>query len=281
MDRYERRKITARRRRIALILMIAMALLLILFIVSRDDSNDENKEAPTTQEQETETSSEETVADPNEVLLPEEYFNEVEEVDGVKYITNTDNMVQLVNSEYHLPSDYIPPDLVVPDVEMAFGDTSLDKAHLRQEAADALELMFADAAEQGIELVMVSGYRSYDRQEELFEQEVAERGSVEAAAQWVAVPGTSEHQTGLAVDISAKSVNCDLVEEFGSTAEGIWLQENAHEYGFILRYPAEDTEVTGINYEPWHFRYVGVEVATDMYNRDMCLEVYMQTAKPI
>lgn len=253
----------------------------------RMDDDTSSQESESTSESTNENSggnpeeSEETVADPDEILLPAEYFNEIEEVDGVKYVTNTDNVVQLVNTEYHLSSDYVPNDLVVPDVQMAFSDTSLDKAHLRKEAADALELMFADAAEQGIELVMVSGYRSYDRQEELFQQEVEQRGSVEEAAQWVAVPGTSEHQTGLAVDVSAASVNYELVEEFGSTAEGIWLQENAHKYGFILRYPAEDTETTGIGYEPWHFRYVGVEVATDMYNRDMCFEVYMQNAKEI
>lgn len=185
-------------------------------------------------------------------------------------------MLVLVNKQNPLSSSYVPPDLVTPDVYLACSPGS-DKSKLRKEAADALELMFADALEQGIQLSMVSGYRSYDRQAELFADEVADcGGDEEEAAKTVARPGTSEHQTGLAVDISSPNFGNQLEEEFGSTPEGIWLQENAHKYGFILRYPKECTDHTGIYYEPWHYRYVGVGPATEIYNQGICLEEYLQ-----
>lgn len=185
-------------------------------------------------------------------------------------------MLVLVNKQNTISSSYIPPDLVTPDVYLACSPGS-DKSKLRKEAADALELMFADAEEQGIQLSMVSGYRSYDRQAELFANRTSECGGDEGeAAKTVARPGTSEHQTGLAVDISSPNFDNQLEEEFGSTQEGIWLQENSYKYGFILRYPEECTDHTGIYYEPWHFRYVGVGPATEMYNQGVCLEEYLQ-----
>jgi D-alanyl-D-alanine carboxypeptidase len=91
----------------------------------------------------------------------------------------------------------------------------------------------------------------------------------------VARPGTSEHQTGLTMDITAKSVGLELVESFENTAEGKWLASNAHNYGFILRYPKGKTNITGYAFEPWHYRYVGVDIATDIFNRGITLEEYM------
>lgn len=196
---------------------------------------------------------------------------------GVKTVSNPSDILVLVNKENALPMDYVPANLVVPDVPMAFSDTSLDKAHLRPEAANALEDLFAAAEADGMELAMVSGYRSAERQEELFEAEVAEDGSEEEALKTVARPGTSEHQTGLAVDVSSPNYGNQLETGFGDTAEGKWLAEHAHEYGFIIRYPEDKTHITKYSYEPWHLRYVGVEAATEMYNNDLCLEEYLGT----
>lgn len=191
-------------------------------------------------------------------------------------VQNPTSMLVLVNTQNTLPSSYVPPDLTVPDVYLACTPGS-DKSKLRSEAASAMESMFAAAEAEGLQLSMVSGYRSYDRQAELFADEVADCGGDEVeAAKTVARPGTSEHQTGLAVDISSPNFDNQLEEGFGSTPEGIWLQENAHKYGFILRYPDECTPHTGIYYEPWHYRYVGVEAATDIYNQGICLEEYLQ-----
>jgi len=102
---------------------------------------------------------------------------------------------------------------------------------------------------------------------------VAATGSEEAAAVSVARPGQSEHQSGLGVDMhNAAAAN----QNFGETPDGIWLAENAHHFGFILRYPADKTDITGIKYEPWHFRYVGRRVAAIIYAGGLCLEEYWE-----
>lgn len=214
----------------------------------------------------------------NQFLTEQEELAKVEESsnsNNIKTVSNPSDILVLVNKQNALPMDYVPADLVVPDVPMAFSDTSLDKAHLRVEAATALEDLFAAAEADGMELTMVSGYRSAERQEELFEEEVAKDGSEEEAAMTVARPGTSEHQTGLAVDVSSPNYDNQLNTGFGETPEGTWLAKHAHEYGFIIRYEEDKTHITGYSYEPWHLRYVGVEAATTIYEKDMCLETYL------
>ena len=151
---------------------------------------------------------------------------------------------------------------------------------MRKEAAEKLEEMFAAAREDGIELFAVSGYRSYQRQAQLFDIEVDKVGR-EAAELVVAYPGNSEHQSGLAMDISGRSVGFTLVEEFADTPEGQWLAENAHKYGFILRYPKGKENITGYKYEPWHFRYVGEEVAAIIYEKGITLEEYFEIVQKI
>ncbi|WP_350348065.1 M15 family metallopeptidase [Agromyces sp. G08B096] len=147
------------------------------------------------------------------------------------------------------PQDFEPDDLV--EVPVAHTWEPL----LRQEAADAVVAMFdAAAAEADLYLASNSAYRSYSAQEEVYD------GDDETTAR----PGFSEHQTGLVMDIGAESGECSLAECFGETPEGIWLRDNAYRFGFILRYPADKRDVTGYTYEPWHFRYVGVELATEM-----------------
>ena len=147
------------------------------------------------------------------------------------------------------PMDYVPDDLV--DVPVAHTWDPL----LRQEASDAIVAMFAAADEEaGLALASNSAYRSYSSQESIYDGDDLS----------TARPGYSEHQTGLTMDIGAESGECSLAACFGETEEGIWLRDNAHRFGSILRYPADKTPVTGYEYEPWHFRYVGVELATEM-----------------
>ena len=147
-----------------------------------------------------------------------------------------------------------------------------------------LQDMLGDMSQAGLSPLICSSYRSQERQQELYDnkvQRVMDEGvSLEAAqaeaARWVARPGTSEHQTGLAVDIVSLS-NQMLDETQESTPEFQWLAENAWKYGFILRYPNDKTEKTGIAYEPWHFRFVGKEAAEEMHDLGLCLEEYLES----
>lgn len=141
----------------------------------------------------------------------------------------------------------------------------------------ALQKMFDDARAQGVYPLVKSGYRSFETQQNIFTQEVSlytQQGyssneAMELAQNRVALPGHSEHQLGIAVDINAdKEISSnDIVFQ--------WLSENSYKYGFILRYPASKTEITGVGYEPWHFRYVGNEAAQEIYSSGLCLEEYL------
>lgn len=208
------------------------------------------------------------------------FFNEIKEVDGKNVIQNSTNVMALVNKEFYLPEDYIPEDLVKPEVEFSFKEEDIEKSLMRKEAAEALEKMFADASKNGIEIIAVSGYRSYSRQKSLYEAEI-NRVGIEKAEQAVAIPGASEHQSGLAMDISSRSNKLYLNEAFANTTEGKWLKENAHRFGFILRYPKEKKDITNYMYEPWHFRYVGVKAANIMYKNNWTLEEYFNEVKKI
>ncbi len=175
----------------------------------------------------------------------------------------------LVNREYAITADYVPNDLVKPDVRKTNSDITM-----RADAAHALEEMFAAAKEEmGYDLVAVSGYRSYGQQASIHERKVKAVGK-KAALRVSAPAGCSEHQLGLAMDIGTRK-NTSLTESFGSTPEGIWVAKNAHRFGFIIRYKAEWEEITGYAYEPWHIRYVGVEHAERIYELDIPLEYYI------
>lgn len=208
------------------------------------------------------------------------YFNDVKVVDGRNIIQNPENVMALVNKQFSLPDGYEPSKLMIPDVAFSYGKLDLEKSYLRQDAAQALEKLFTGALNEGVELFAVSGYRSFTRQSQVFEAEVSKVGK-EKAVQAVAIPGSSEHQTGLSMDISSRSANLELSEEFGETREGKWLAENAHRYGFILRYPKGKEGITGYKYEPWHFRYVGTEAATVIYEKKWTLEEYFDIVKKI
>lgn len=213
-------------------------------------------------------------------VLDAAYFNQIAIEGDRKEIQNPDNILVLVNKEFSLSGEYRPNDLVKPEIAFSFGEQDLEKSLIRQEAAHAIEEMFRKAKEENIELYAVSGYRSYDRQKDLFDAEV-KRAGADIAAQAVALPGQSEHQTGLTMDIASKSTNLNLTEEFGETPEGKWLAENAHKYGFILRYPKGKESITQYQYEPWHFRYVGVKAATAIFENNWTLEEFFQQVKKV
>ncbi|KAB2338168.1 M15 family metallopeptidase [Cytobacillus depressus] len=208
------------------------------------------------------------------------FFNDVITVDGKKIIQNPTNVMALVNKQFSLPDGYAPEDLMRPDVLYSFGDQDIEKAYMREEAAKALEAMFTEAKKNNIHLFAVSGYRSYERQKAVFNAEVNTYGE-EKAVQAVAIPGTSEHQTGLAMDMSSQSANFELSEAFGETLEGKWVAANAHRFGFILRYPKGKEEITGYKFEPWHFRYVGKNAAAVIYEKQLTLEEYFEIVKKI
>ena len=157
------------------------------------------------------------------------------------------------------PADFIPPDLVTVPVPHVW------EPQLRREASDAVVTLFsAFTAETGLQLQSQSSYRSYSTQVSVYNDDVAAHGQAVADSS-TARPGTSEHQTGLAIDISALPASCSLDACFGATPQGTWLAQNAWKYGFLLRYPADKVAVTGYAYEPWHFRYVGIPLATEMH----------------
>ncbi|MGV2685696.1 D-alanyl-D-alanine carboxypeptidase family protein, partial [Clostridium perfringens] len=118
---------------------------------------------------------------------------------------------------------------------------------------------------------------SYARQKSIYENNVRTKGEVEAN-RVSAVPGTSEHQTGLTIDVSSPSAGNALEETFGHTAEGQWLAQHASEFGFIIRYPEGAENITGYVYEPWHIRYVGKDLAPDIADSGMTLEEYLDEA---
>jgi len=193
--------------------------------------------------------------------------------DGKVIVKNPDDLLVLVNKYRNLPADYKPKDLVIPNVRFAFQGMD-EKKYMRKEAAKALEELFKAAEEEGIYLYAVSGFRSYGRQKFLFEYRAARNG-FEEANKLTAYPGQSEHQTGLAMDVNCKAYGTDLKESFSQTPEGIWIKNNAHRFGFILRYPKGAEHITGYSYEPWHIRYVGKQVANEIYERGITFEEYM------
>ena len=186
---------------------------------------------------------------------------------------NPNSLYVLVNKNYRLNETYTPTDFVPVDVSLS-EYAQVNTNYLRRDAADATESLFAKAKEAGYELTLRTGYLSYDIQKNLYHQDVYEIG-YDYADQFNSRPGHSEHQTGLAIDITTPSINNELSMEFANTDEGKWVLEHAHEFGFIIRYPENREEEVGYSYEPYHLRYVGVEAATEIYNNDWTLEDYV------
>ena len=171
----------------------------------------------------------------------------------------------LVNKENYLPRNFVPSNLI--NIEPKYGVSGQIKA----EVYEAFKEMYVAAELEGLNLFIQSPYRSWDRQNTVFNSFVR-RDGVEAAETYSARPGHSEHQTGLAIDIVAGRGG--QMRAFVNTMEYSWLVANAHTFGFILRYPNEKTHITGFIYEPWHWRFLGVEMATRVRNSNLTFDEF-------
>lgn len=274
-----------------LILLLALGLVVIsLFLTKKNNAVDSFSTQPLATEARDETNNpiivdndiEDSISDTNNTSLDNnipdnniDYLKDTtyEDENGKLIVKNTEDILVLVNKKRNLSSDYKPEDLVIPSVRFPFKEI-LEKKYLRKEAADALEELFIQAEKEDIILYAVSGYRSYNTQKMLFDNKERKVG-FEKANLLVAYPGQSEHQTGLAMDVSSESVKFTLEENFGQAVEGKWLKDNAHKFGFIIRFQKETTDITGYSYEPWHIRYVGQEIAKDIYEKNITLEEFL------
>ena len=205
---------------------------------------------------------------------PTSFTTEVSNQDGSNDVDVTTESIDqtawylvLVNKNTYIPDDY-----EFELIELSNGE-SVDKRIYPD-----LQEMFDAARNEGVYPIVASGYRTAIEQQSLLDEKIAEYSTsgysmieaTEKAETWVAVVGTSEHQIGIAVDINEDSLHSSSDEVYD------WLNQNAYKFGFIIRYPDNKTDITGVIYEPWHYRYVGVEVATEIYYQDICLEEYLE-----
>lgn len=193
--------------------------------------------------------------------------NEIKRLEGIL----NDELFILVNENNKLEDDYVPSTLVESDI--AF-EGYIECKQLDERTSNAAKEMFNAALNDNVNLIAISGYRSYSVQENLYNSRVEVKG-IEKTRQYTAEPGASEHQTGLAIDIVCNDYPY-LDEEFENTDAFKWLFNNCYKYGFILRYQKGKEDITGYNYEPWHFRYIGdVDIAKDIMERGICFEEFI------
>lgn len=170
--------------------------------------------------------------------------------------------ILLVNEAHRLDASYVPDDLVNLYNQRHSFRLASSEIYLTRETYEAMEKMFHAAEEADMNgYIVTSGYRSYERQQEVYAQ--SEPGKAQQ-------PGASEHQTGLSFDVTVETA-----DGFENTPQYGWLMQHAHEYGFIQRYPANKSDITGISYEPWHYRYVGVDAAKRMHRTGQTLEEFL------
>ena len=203
----------------------------------------------------------------------EEINNELESFGG--QTEDSDNRQDSDTGEWYLTLvnkwNPMPENTDIETVELTNGEC-VDKR-----IYPYLQEMFDDARAEGIYPIVRSGFRTRQEQEEIYDdrikeyqgQGMSEKEAMEEVQLWVAIPGTSEHELGLAVDINADKIHSEGAEVY------TWLSENAYLYGFINRYPSDKTAVTGVANEPWHYRYVGVEAAAQIHEQGICLEEYL------
>lgn len=192
--------------------------------------------------------------------------------DQIGEIITPESLFVMSNKLNHLPEDYIPSNLVIPEVRATLAE-DVDKRYVREDMAKALEGLFAAAEAENLYLFCASGYRSYETQVATYNYHVNTKGK-EEADKVSARAGHSEHQTGLAMDVTCEDVEFRLRESLGELPEGLFIAEHAHEYGLIVRYPNGSFPTVGYSYEPWHLRYVGIEFATYLYNHQLTLEEF-------
>ena len=183
----------------------------------------------------------------------------------------------LVNKDHLLSSDYVPENLVITDNNENnfhdYKDASL-KPMISADIMPYFEALQNAALDAGLRKIIVdSGYRSFEYQKVVFDKSVVEKG-IDETLRSVALPGSSEHQTGLAIDVAYMDNGVYIEKTSDSDPEIKWLKENAHKFCFILRYPEEKEDVTGFKYEWWHYRFIGVEMATILYSEGITLDEY-------
>ena len=259
-----------------IILIIIIILAVVLFFKTRDNNNnnsentnsienekyykEENKERYLSYQEKNKKWNIEKIITYVNIGLDQDYYTNVK--DSPNKYTN----IVLVNKYYYLGEDYVPKNLTKISNRYAISE---DK-YMEHDAAIAFEDMAKAAQKDGYQIVAVSTYRSYKYQTTLYNNYVSKDGE-EKADKYSARPGYSEHQTGLAVDVSN---NKKSYTKFGETEEFNWMQDNCYKYGFILRYTEENEFITGYINEPWHYRYVGIDIATYIHNNPMTFEEY-------
>lgn len=231
------------------VLALSASVLMMSAACSSDEKRGNNSENISETEIISEESTSEAIqtaqpADANVTQTSETYLGAE---NGVSELTYIDGIL-IANKTYALPSDFDPG---VDSVALA-----------------AFEEMQKVAYAEGCNIYISSGYRSYQRQVEIYNRYVSQDGQ-EYADTYSSRPGHSEHQTGLTFDLNSIDIS------FADTPEGKWLAENCHKYGFIIRYPKDKEDITGYMYEPWHIRYLGVDKATAVYESGLCLEEYL------
>jgi LAS superfamily LD-carboxypeptidase LdcB len=183
-------------------------------------------------------------------------------------ITNSDDILVIVNKYYKLSNTFVPKNLVKVDKDYSYGGNTYQVVGI---VKDNFDEMIKDMEKDELSILVKSAYRSYQTQVELYNEYVAKHGK-DAADTFSARAGYSEHQTGLVIDVCAKK-NCDY-SRFDTTAEYTWMKKNSYKYGFIMRYPDNKSNITGYKNESWHYRYVGLEVAKYIYDHDLTFDEY-------
>lgn len=230
-----------------------------------------------------ESEAEEQIADVQEedVVIPEEKEEEVEEELPVTPEPDEEAVEEEVKDATVYPESIELPDepTVIDGILLANKQNPLPSDYapgVNPDAQDAFGAMRAEALKSNIDLTAFSTFRDFARQKELYEGYVAKDGQ-EKADRYSARPGFSEHQTGLAFDIGESGAEQHwAAASFGDTEAGKWVADNAHRFGFILRYPEGKEQLTGYMHESWHFRYVGKEAAKEIYDADITLEEYLE-----
>ena len=220
----------------------------------------ENKERYITYQKENNSLSIEDVITHVNIGIDQPYYT------NTKPSENLNTNLILVNKYNYVTQDYIPENL--EPIDTAYARSGMQ---LVSEAKNAFEELSQKAKEDGMTILATSSYRSYDYQVNLYNNYVETDGK-QAADTYSARAGYSEHQTGLAVDVYNGVIPYTSFEE---TEEFTWMQQNAYKYGFILRFPEDKTNITGYQYESWHYRYVGKEIAEEIYKNNLTLEEYL------
>lgn len=226
-----------------------------------------------------------SLSDTTGLIIEELFFDGVSWDFPIDLEDMNPEMIRLANKHVFLPSDFVPSPLVTMKTRKADSDgnntnggvnkASSSEMQLQQECAEHLVEMFEAALKDGISLYLKSAYRSYRTQRTMYYNRLEANNGKDDG--WVTKPGASDHQTGLGCDVVPRSWrDKSMNEKMASDEACIWMAEHCHEFGFILRYPEDKQDVTEINYEPWHMRYVGNPAATYIMENGLCLEEFQE-----